>query len=174
MPANIPIIKLKVNLQFSALAKEKLSQRNLKRVEKELFDVDLTLSDIKEEHTGLLNTQYLKSIIESNSKIFPIFFVIKELFRRKKLNKPYKGGISSYVLVMMIYNILKFKKLCNETSYFHQICVICEYMSHKFKPFETLICCSKEPIAKPDPSIHLNVEDPTTRQLLKTSAFKIK
>ena len=99
---------------------------------------------------------------------------MKELFRRKKLNKPYRGGISSYVLVMMIYNILKFKNLCNETSYFHQINVICEYMSQKFKSFETLICCSKESMAKPDPNLHLNIEDPTTKQLLKTSAFRIK
>ena len=47
-------------------------------------------------------------------------------------------------------------------------------MVHKFIPFETMISCSSEIIAKIDPNLHLNVEDPTTKLLLKTSAFKIK
>ena len=37
-----------------------------------------------------------------------------------------------------------------------------------------MICCSREPSTKPDPNLHLNIEDPTTKQLLKTSAFRIK
>ena len=46
-------------------------------------------------------------------------------------------------------------------------------MSSQFKPFKTIICCSKETSTKVDPTLHLNIEDPESKKLLKTSAFQI-
>lgn len=46
-------------------------------------------------------------------------------------------------------------------------------MLEKFRPFQTVISCEKVPTAKVDPTIHLNIEHPKNRRLLKTSAFQI-
>ena len=76
---------------------------------------------------------------------------------------------------MLIYSILKRQKLLhqNKSDISLQIREICLFMTTKFKPFETLISCEKVPKAKPDEGLHLNIEDPESGELLKTSAFQI-
>lgn len=65
--------------------------------------------------------------------------------RVRNLHKPYKGGISSYVLVMMVYIILHNKGLLkklkkdDETNYYKFFTSFCEYMAKSFIPFQTVV-----------------------------------
>lgn len=73
----------------------------------------------------------------------------------------------------MLYNILKEKNIIKSSDFCFQIEEICHYLTNKFIPFQTLISCVKNTQVKIDPSVHLNIEDPHTESLLKTSAFKM-
>lgn len=75
--AQIPIITLQVNLQFSEVAVKTLSSKHLKKVETELFSVDLTLSCLGEPHSGIQNTKQLIEIIQAHPHIRSICILLK-------------------------------------------------------------------------------------------------
>lgn len=68
--------------------------------------MDLTISSFDSPHSGIENTNHLRELFESYPPLRTICLLYKEHMRMKSLNKPYKGGISSYVLVMLVYSIL--------------------------------------------------------------------
>lgn len=55
-----------------------------------------------------------------NIRKFPTFkfniLILKNIFRKKKYNKSYTGGLSSYTLSVMYASFLKFKNLQNSTD----------------------------------------------------------
>lgn len=123
---------------------------------------------------------------------------MKDLLRRKELNKPYRGGVNSYVLAMMVYGIVRGREmegnrvkdktenkaegefaLRKRRDYLEGLrgnlylvfCEIANYLK-TFVPFETLINPFEHDIPI-QPDIHLNIVDPFNKKHVKTSAFRI-
>jgi DNA polymerase sigma len=65
--------------------------------------------------------------------------ILKDLLRVSDLNKPYTGGISSYVLVVLVYNILVRKSVAIDNDLAGQIRTLATYLSTEFKPYVTLV-----------------------------------
>lgn len=86
------------------------------------------------------------------------------------MNKPYKGGMGSYVLVILTYNILKLKEVDLEDNLMNQLKYVANYLTTEFEPFITLITPFKNSTLKPNSEISLNIEDPHEKVLLHTSA----
>jgi DNA polymerase sigma len=159
-----------------------------------IVSIDISMCPLKEEYQGTVNTNNLRFLFYNNDYLKKVAILIKDLLRKKDLNRPYHGGISSYVLAMMLYGIIKKKeKECelskskhdNEyvqkkkkdlveslrTNVYVQLCEICSYLKD-FIPFKTLINPLEVDIS-PNPDIHLNIVDPFSNTLVKTSAFRI-
>lgn len=100
--------------------------------------------------------------------------LLKEVLRVNGLNKPFTGGIGSFVLVIMVYSILHCSDHLNGKDYFSQIMCIANFMQHDFEPFVTLITSVKMSKLAASADLDLNIEDPRTHCLLVTSAYKIK
>jgi hypothetical protein len=75
--AQIPIINLQVNLQYSNAALTKLTNKHIKKIEEELFSVDLTLSAFGEPHSGVENTKHLKEIFCTYPSIRNVCLLLK-------------------------------------------------------------------------------------------------
>lgn len=58
-----------------------------------------------------------------------VCLVLKELLRVNELNKPYKGGIGSYVLVILVHNILKLKEVSFDEDLMRELKTVAKYMS---------------------------------------------
>lgn len=54
---------------------------------------------------------------------------MKDLLRVSNLNKPYIGGISSYVLVVLVYNILMRKDVPIDQDLARQMRTVATYLS---------------------------------------------
>jgi DNA polymerase sigma len=57
-----------------------------------------------------------------------IGLILKELLKISDLNKNYTGGIGSYALVMLIYSVLKQKKVEFDGDYLGQLQALASYM----------------------------------------------
>lgn len=55
--------------------------------------------------------------------------IMKDLLRVSNLNKPYIGGISSYVLVVLVYNILMRKDVPIDQDLARQMRTVATYLS---------------------------------------------
>lgn len=86
-----------------------------------------------------------------------ICLILKELLRVNGLNKPYKGGIGSYVLVILAHNILKLKNIDFCESFLDQMKAIAKYLTTEFEPFATLITPFKNSKIKPNSELSLNI-----------------
>jgi DNA polymerase sigma len=70
--------------------------------------------------------------------------ILKDLLRVSNLNKPYIGGISSYVLVVLVYNILMRKEVAIDQDLARQMRTVATYLSTEFKPYVTLVTAFKD------------------------------
>ena len=91
--ASVPIIKLITSETFNCVP------------------VDISIQD--ERHFGLKCVDMVKSLIEKYECVKPLLLVLKNILKRANLNDPYKGGISSYGLVLMIVYFLQQQMKCN-------------------------------------------------------------
>ena len=85
--ANIPIIKL-----FSI---EKYNN----------MSIDISIQD--EKHFGLRCVDLVKQLMNKYESLKPLVLALKNILKRANLNDPYKGGISSYGLILMIVYFLQ-------------------------------------------------------------------
>ena len=85
--ANIPIIKL-----FSI---EKYNN----------MSIDISIQD--ENHFGLRCVDLVKQYMNKYESLKPLVLALKNILKRANLNDPYKGGISSYGLILMIVYFLQ-------------------------------------------------------------------
>lgn len=53
----------------------------------------------------------MKTIFGSFPKMRVISLIFKELLRVYQLNKPFLGGIGSFVLVILLHNIIEMRKI---------------------------------------------------------------
>ena len=89
--ASVPIIKLFAIEQYNNMS------------------IDISIQD--ENHFGLKCVELVKNYIEEYKSLKPLVLAIKNILKRANLNDPYKGGISSYGLILMIVYFLQGLKL---------------------------------------------------------------
>jgi len=89
--ASVPIIKLFAIEQYNNMS------------------IDISIQD--ENHFGLKCVELVKNYIKEYKSLKPLVLAIKNILKRANLNDPYKGGISSYGLILMIVYFLQGLKL---------------------------------------------------------------
>jgi non-canonical poly(A) RNA polymerase PAPD5/7 len=92
--ASVPIIKI--------LAIEKYNN----------MSIDISIQDGK--HFGLKCVELVKKLLDEYKSLKPMALAIKNILKRANLNDPYKGGISSYGIILMIVFFLQKQKLSGE------------------------------------------------------------
>lgn len=85
LSARIPVLKLRSNIGVP---------------------VDITIS-ASLQHTGLQARDLLLSYLTDSPQLAPLVVVFKTFLRDLGLNDPYTGGLSSYCLVVLLYNFLR-------------------------------------------------------------------
>ena len=70
--------------------------------------IDISIQDDK--HFGLKCVEFVKQLIIEYKSLKPLVLAIKNILKRAYLNDPYKGGISSYGLILMIVYFLQKQK----------------------------------------------------------------
>ena len=79
------------------------------------MSIDISIQD--EKHFGLKCVELVKKFINDYKSLKPLVLAIKNILKRANLNDPYKGGISSYGLILMIVFFLqKQKNTCIDIS----------------------------------------------------------
>jgi DNA polymerase sigma len=81
----------------------------------------------------------MKNLLEEYPDLKVIGLILKELLKITDLNKNYTGGIGSYTLTMLAFNVLKARKVAFDGNYIHQLTTIAMYMAQDFVPYETLV-----------------------------------
>ena len=92
--ASVPIIKI--------IAIEKYNN----------MSIDISIQDGK--HFGLKCVELVKKLLDEYKSLKPMTLAIKNILKRANLNDPYKGGISSYGIILMIVFFLQKQKLSGE------------------------------------------------------------
>lgn len=124
--ASVPVIKLQLNLlELCRLEKEKNPAFEIgpEHIDDEttVLHIDITLDEPKKgsseiQHLGIQCCNYIKSKIEQYPDLKIMALLFKKFLSLKNLNKPYKGGLSSYSLIQMILTVLTAIKLENDTQ----------------------------------------------------------
>ena len=88
--ASMPIIKLISVPQYNSIP------------------IDISIQD--ERHFGLQCVDLVKNFISQYESLKPLVLALKNILKQANLNDPYKGGISSYGLILMIVSFLQTQK----------------------------------------------------------------
>ena len=88
--ATVPIIKLIAIQQYNNMS------------------IDISIQD--EKHFGLKCVDLVNNFIKEYKSLKPMVLAIKNILKQANLNDPYKGGISSYGLILMIVYFFKKQK----------------------------------------------------------------
>ena len=70
-------------------------------------NIPIDISIQEENHFGLKCVDLVKQFMNQYESLKPLVLAIKNILKRANLNDPYKGGISSYGLILMIVYFLK-------------------------------------------------------------------
>ena len=70
-------------------------------------NIPIDISIQEENHFGLKCVELVKLYMNQYESLKPLVLSIKNILKRANLNDPYKGGISSYGLILMIIFFLK-------------------------------------------------------------------
>ena len=80
-----------------------------KKLYDHIFSVDIThLTDM---HNGLQCVDLVKEYMLGYWFLEPLILVLKQMLKVNNLNDPYKGGLSSYGLLLMIVSFIQFRNL---------------------------------------------------------------
>jgi hypothetical protein len=126
----------------------------------------------RDSHEGIRNTQIMKEMFEDEPNLKVVALVFKELLRIYELNKPFRGGIGSYVLVILVHNLLKMREVPINEDYFGQIIEVCTFMTERFEPYATLIASGGTGGVAVNPKQELNLVDPRSKGLLNTAKLR--
>ena len=73
--------------------------------------IDVTIAATP-QHTGLLARDLVMGYLEEAPQLAPLVVVLKSYLRDYNLNDPYTGGLSSYCLVVLLYNFVRETHQC--------------------------------------------------------------
>lgn len=71
----------------------------------EHFHVDLTFQN--KNHMGLKCSEMIKAFMQAEPLLRPLVLVIKSLADAYDISDPYKGGLSSYAITLMVIALLQ-------------------------------------------------------------------
>ena len=83
----------------------------------------------KDDHEGIKNTRIMKEIFEESADLKIVCLIVKELLRVYDLNRPFTGGIGSYILVIMVHNILKMNSMPISGNYLRFILFLTDFIA---------------------------------------------
>ena len=109
--ANVPVIKMKCSLEAVMRSAGIAFPKNPKYEEiyHQEFNIDIThMTDI---HNGMECVNLVKDYLHECWFIEPLILVLKQMLKVNGLNNPYKGGLSSYGLLLMIVAFIQFRNL---------------------------------------------------------------
>ena len=69
------------------------------------FHIDISMSS--ENHFGLKTVELVKKYLDKYKVLKPIILALKTLLKNGSLNDPYKGGLSSYGLILMVVSFIQ-------------------------------------------------------------------
>ncbi|CAI2378352.1 unnamed protein product [Moneuplotes crassus] len=196
--ASIPVIKLEVDLQ---LIRENENSENKSEVGPNMryLQIDITFEDHKRiqfdtfwegdewdhsklNHLGIKSIHLVKSYLKDYSHISELTLCVKKLLSLRGLNSPYKGGLSSYGVTIMIVAYMNFFSLQNSWLHVSQLLIhLLEFYGSKFDerkvgilvnrggcfyPFNSV---SEHPIVIKDP---LNIENNIGKSTYRFSEIK--
>jgi len=106
--------------------------------------VDVTISD-SPQHTGLLARDLVLSYLQEAPQLAPLVLVLKAFLRERGLNDPYTGGMSSYSLVVLLWNF------CVESHQrgfnVHDVgCMLVGFFQHFLYRFEAQVAHVDDPL----------------------------
>jgi len=113
--ANVPVIKLKCSF-FESFYQQLIKSGapvNLQYMEllRKPINIDITL--MTDHHNGLECVNLIKEYLAENELIEPMILVVKHMLKVWGYNDPYRGGLSSYALFLMIVSFLQARKFPN-------------------------------------------------------------
>ena len=85
--ASIPVLKIYTNKEYDKIS------------------LDISMENI--EHHGEECVNYIKNKIKEFEVLTPITLALKTILQKAFLNDPYKGGLSSYGVILLVINFLK-------------------------------------------------------------------
>ena len=109
--ASVPVLKLKCSLKHLMILEQLHFPKNPKyaKIYDEQFSIDIThWTDL---HNGVRCVNLVKDYLFECWFIEPLVLVLKQMLKVNNLNDPYKGGLSSYGLFLMIVAFIQFRKL---------------------------------------------------------------
>ena len=109
--ANVPVIKIKCSLEALMRMAGMQFPKNPKYEEiyHQEFNIDIThMTDL---HNGMECVHLVKDYLQECWFIEPLILVLKQMLKVNGLNNPYKGGLSSYGLLLMIVAFIQFRNL---------------------------------------------------------------
>ena len=69
------------------------------------FHIDISMSS--ENHFGLKTVELVRKYLDKYKVLKPIILALKTLLKNGSLNDPYKGGLSSYGLILMVVSFIQ-------------------------------------------------------------------
>jgi non-canonical poly(A) RNA polymerase PAPD5/7 len=111
--ASVPVIKVKCSLKELMLQAGMQFPKNPKyaAIYQQNFSIDIT--HMTEFHNGVKCVNLVKDYLLECWFIEPIILVLKQMLKVNGMNDPYKGGLSSYGLLLMIVAFIQFRQLNN-------------------------------------------------------------
>ena len=72
------------------------------------LSLDISLEDAK--HYGVECVNYIKNMMQKYEILTPMTLAVKNILLKATLNDPYKGGLSSYGVILLILNFINIEK----------------------------------------------------------------
>ncbi|MCQ2819215.1 MAG: nucleotidyltransferase domain-containing protein [archaeon] len=79
----------------------------IKLISNDTFEFHIDISVENERHFGLKCVQLVKTFLKEYHILEPIVLALKTLLYNGNLNDPYKGGLSSYGLILMVVSFIQ-------------------------------------------------------------------
>ena len=99
------LIKIKWAVEQNFL--DRASIPIIKLVSKDEFNFHIDISMCTDNHFGLKTVDLVKKYLEKYKVLKPIILALKTLLKNGNLNDPYKGGLSSYGLILMVVSFIQ-------------------------------------------------------------------
>ena len=95
--ASIPVLKIFSNNDYHKIS------------------LDISMENV--EHHGEECANYIKQKIKEYEVLTPLTFALKTILQKAFLNDPYKGGLSSYGVILLIIHFLNVQQKMNEIQF---------------------------------------------------------
>lgn len=113
--ASVPIVKLQCSPIALMNSAGKKFPKNPKyaSIYDERFSIPIDITHMTDIHNGVKCVNLVKEYLLDCWFIEPLILVLKQMLKVNSLNDPYKGGLSSYGLLLMIVAFIQYRKFNN-------------------------------------------------------------